>query len=140
MSYSIRTSGNWTCPWSSHGRSCSLRPILDLQRIAVRPAIAVVTIAIPLLQELLILALQVVLEDDAVDVRALVTQAFGFLEIGAVELRVVLQFAWLLDAVVERLPLARVRVHAAGFEQVAPFLGQRDDSVVAVEADGLHQP
>jgi hypothetical protein len=23
MSYSMRTSGNWTCPWSSHGSSCS---------------------------------------------------------------------------------------------------------------------
>jgi hypothetical protein len=55
------------------------RPVLDLQRIAVGPAIAVVTIAIPLLQELLIFALQVVLEDDAVDARSLVTEAFGFL-------------------------------------------------------------
>ena len=44
------------------------RPILDLQRIAVGSPIAVVTIAIALLQELLILAFQVVLEDDAVDV------------------------------------------------------------------------
>ena len=52
-------------------------PVLDLQRIAIRLAIAVVTITIALLQELLILAFQVVLEDDAVDVRPFVTQAFG---------------------------------------------------------------
>jgi hypothetical protein len=48
------------------------RPVLDLQRISVGPAIAVVTIAIALLQELLILAFQIILEDDAVDVRATV--------------------------------------------------------------------
>ena len=95
------------------------RPILDLQRIAVRPAIAVVTIAIALLQELLVLALQIVLEDDAVDVRSVVAQAFGFIGIGTIKLRVVLQFSGLLDAVVERLALARVRVDAAGIEQVA---------------------
>jgi hypothetical protein len=53
------------------------RPVLDLERIAVGPAIAVVTIAIPFLQELLILAFQVVLEDDAVDVRPGVTETFA---------------------------------------------------------------
>ncbi len=116
------------------------RPVLDLQRIAVRSAIAVVTIAIPFLQELLILAFQVVLEDDAVDVRPRVTETFGFLYVGAIKFRVMLQFAWLLDAVMERLALARVLVQAARFEQVASLLGQCDDSVVAVEADRLHQP
>jgi hypothetical protein len=85
-------------------------PVLDLQRIAVRPAIAVVTIAIPFLQELLILAFQVVLEDDAVDVRPSITETFRFLHIGAIKFRIMLQFAWLLDAVVERLALARVLV------------------------------
>ena len=49
------------------------RPVLNFKRIAIRPAIAVVTIAIPFLEELLILALQIVLEDDAVDARSLVT-------------------------------------------------------------------
>ena len=70
------------------------RSLLDLQRIAVRPTIAVATIAIALLQKLLIVGLQVVLEDDAVDVRALVTKAVGFLHVGPIELRVMLQLAW----------------------------------------------
>ena len=83
-------------------------PVLDLQRVAVRPAIAVVTIAIALLQEFLVLRLQVVLEDDAVDVCALVTEAFGFLHVGPIELRVMLQLAWLLDAVMEGLALAQL--------------------------------
>jgi hypothetical protein len=115
-------------------------PVLDLQRIAIGSAVAVVTIAIALLQELLILAFQVVLEDDAVDVRAFVTEAFGFLRVGAIEFRVVLQFARLRDASIESLAVARVILHTPRFEEIASLLGQRDDAVVAVEADRLHQP
>ena len=40
----------------------------------------------------------------------------------------------------ERLAVARVIVQTPRFEQVASLLGQRDDGVVAVEADGLDQP
>ena len=114
MSYSIRTSGNCTCPWSSHGRSCSRAQSRISQRVAIRPAVTVVAVAIPLLQELLILGLELVLQDDAVDVRALVAQPLGFLEIGAIDLGVVLQLPRLLDAVVERLAVRRVCVIAAG--------------------------
>ena len=92
------------------------RPLLDLQRIAVGSAIAVVTIAIALLQELLILAFQVVLEDDAVDIRAFVTEAFGLLPVGAIEFRVMLQFARLRYAGIEGLAIARVLVRAARFK------------------------
>ena len=81
-------------------------PVLDLQRIAIGSTVAIVTIAIALLQELLILAFQVVLEDDAVDVRAGVTEVFGFLGVGAIEFRVMLQFARLRDAGIEGLAVA----------------------------------
>jgi hypothetical protein len=114
-------------------------PVLNLQRIAIGSAIAVVTIAVALLQELLILAFQVVLEDDAVDVRAFVTEAFGFLRVGAIEFRVMLQFARLRDVGIESLAVAGVIVHTPRFQQIAPLFCQRDDSVVAVESDGLHQ-
>jgi hypothetical protein len=59
---------------------------------------AIVPISIACLQELLVIALQIVFEDDAVNVRALVTEVFGFLHGGAIEFRVMLQLAWLLDA------------------------------------------
>jgi hypothetical protein len=114
-------------------------PVLNLQRVAIGSAVAVVTIAIALLQELLILAFQVVLEDDAVDVRAFVTEAFGFLRVGAIEFRVMLQFARLRDVGIESLAVAGVIVHTPRFQQIAPLFCQRDDSVVAVESDGLHQ-
>ena len=116
------------------------RPVLDFERIAIGSAIAIVTIAITFLQELLILALQVVLEDDAVDVRSFVTEALGFLHVGAIEFRVMFQFARLRDAGIESLALARVIVHTPRFQQIAPLFCHRDDGVVAVEADRLHQP
>lgn len=92
------------------------------------------------MQELLILAFQVVLEDDAVDVRAFVTEAFGFLRVGAIEFRVMLQFARLRDAGIEGLAVARVIVQTSRFQQIPSLFGQGDDGVVAVEADRLNQP
>ena len=74
------------------------------------------------------------------DVRAFVTEAFGFLRVGAIEFRVMFQFARLRDAGIESLAVARVIVQAPRFHQIATFFSQRDDGVVAVEADRLHQP
>jgi hypothetical protein len=59
-------------------------------KLAIWSAITVVPVAIPLLQKLLILNLEFILQDDTVDVRAFVAQPLGFLEIGAIDLRVVL--------------------------------------------------
>jgi hypothetical protein len=53
-------------------------------------------------------------------------QPLGFLHVCAIKLRVVLQLAWLLNPVMERLALARVPVQTARFEQVASFLGRRE--------------
>jgi hypothetical protein len=88
----------------------------------------------------LVLAREVVLQEDPVDVGALVAQPLGFIDIGAVQLCIVFQFSRLLHAMMECLPLARGRIQATGFEQIASVLGQRDDRIVAVEANGLHQP
>ena len=48
------------------------RPVADLLLVAVRSAVAVGAVAVVLLQELLVLALQVLFEDDASDVEAAV--------------------------------------------------------------------
>jgi hypothetical protein len=79
-------------------------------------------------------------QDDAVDVCVHGVQAFGFFEVRAVDLGVVLQLSRLLDAVVERLSLGPVSVPSARFEQIATLLGQRNGSRVAVKADGLDEP
>jgi hypothetical protein len=92
-------------------------PGSDLFRLAIRPAVTVAPVAIPLLEKLLILGLEFVLQDDAVNVRAVVAQPLGFFEIGAIDLGVVLQLPGLLDALVKRLVVRRVGVTPAGFEQ-----------------------
>ena len=61
-----------------------------------------------------------------------VVQAFGFFEVRAIDLGVVLQLTRLLDAVVERLTVVRrlgSLVARPGFEQVPSFLGQHDRDV-----------
>ena len=59
-----------------------LCPGADLLEPAVGSAITVIAIAISFLQELLVLALEVVLQKDTVDVGALVAQPLGFIDIG----------------------------------------------------------
>ncbi len=66
-------------------------------------------------------------------------QPLGFLEVGPVDLGVVLQLARALDAVRERLTVWRILVAAVRFEQVTSFLRQRDDGGVAVDPDGLDE-
>ena len=85
-------------------------PAVDLVRRSIGPAVAVGSTAIALLQELLVIALELVVEDDAADHRALFAEALGLLQVRAVDLRVVGQLARLPKARVELLPdLADVR-------------------------------
>jgi hypothetical protein len=66
-------------------------------------------------------------------------QSLSFLEVYPVQLGVVFQLAWALHAVGERLTVWRILVAAVGFEQVTPFLRQRDHGGVAVDPVGLHE-
>src|SRR5690606_16677479 len=52
------------------------RPAMNLLMGAIRPAVAVRLAAIAFLQELLVLALQLVVEDDTADEYAVLSQAF----------------------------------------------------------------
>ena len=64
-------------------------PAFDLVAIAIGSSIAVRPAAVPLLEPLLILALELAVEDDAPNVRALVAEPFLFPQVGAIELNVV---------------------------------------------------
>jgi len=66
-------------------------PTMDLFRRSIGSPIALGLAAIALLQELLVLALQLVVEDDAADEGALFAQPISVLEVGAIHLRVVCQ-------------------------------------------------
>jgi hypothetical protein len=85
-------------------------PRSDLFKLAIWSPVTVAPVTIPLLEKLLILGLELVLQHDAVDVRALVAQPLGFLEIGTIDVRVVLQLPRPLDPVMEGLSIGRVCV------------------------------
>ena len=69
--------------------------------------------AVPLLQEALVLALELVVEDNAAEPIATLGQPVGSLQVGSVHLGVMLQFPWLAEPGVERLGgvLAGPEVH-----------------------------
>jgi hypothetical protein len=78
-------------------------PAMNLFRCAIGPAIAVRSTAIPLLKELLILALEFAVEDDTADARALAAQTLGRLQVRAIDVGVVRQLTRLAKTRVELL-------------------------------------
>ncbi|OFW26029.1 MAG: hypothetical protein A3H97_11395 [Acidobacteria bacterium RIFCSPLOWO2_02_FULL_65_29] len=129
------------------------RPVLDLQRVTVGPAVAVGTATISLLKELLVLALQLVVQDDAIDSRTALLEALGFALVRPVDLRVVLDLTWLLQLRVEPLSpvvlvpaTAALAVAAAGvlfpmrLQQILAAVRQDDDAMaVAGERNGANK-
>jgi hypothetical protein len=75
------------------GELVLVRPFLNLVLRPVGPAVAVRTIAIPLLEEALVITLQLVIEDDPIDARPLPLETFCTPEVGAVQVGVVRQLA-----------------------------------------------
>ena len=72
-------------------------PTMKLLRRSIGSAVAVRLAAIALLQELLVLALQLVIKDDTSDERAVFAQPFCVLEGRAIDLGVVHQLARTMD-------------------------------------------
>lgn len=71
------------------------RPVADLVLAAIRSSVAIGAVAVVVLQELLVLALQVLLEDDPADLKVsmLVAQAGVLLAVRRVEIRIVVDLA-----------------------------------------------
>jgi hypothetical protein len=99
------------------------RPAFDLAAIAIGSSIAVWSAAVPLLEPFLILALELVVEDDAPNLRALVAEPFLFSQVGAIELDVVRQLSRPAHAGAEALLPRIVAVAAVGFQEVVATLG-----------------
>ena len=119
------------------------RPPRDLLRLAIRPAVAVLLATIALVQEPLIVALQLVVENDAPNPTALAAEALLCALVGAIDLGVVRQLARLPEAGVEGLAgfvAALGTFVAIGFEEVPAALGQDDGSVVRAERTAANQP
>ena len=118
------------------------RPVTDLVLVAVRSAVAVGAVAVGLLQELLVLALQVLLEDDAPDleVAVLVSETGLFLAKRRVEVRVVVDLAGAADAGVERLRRLAVSLQRVRIEQVSPLRREGQSALVVAKVNGLDEP
>ena len=116
------------------------RPQSDLLGTPVGASITVGTVSIPLLKEALVLPLELVVEDDAPEAIAAFGEAVGSLEVGSVDLGVVLQFPRLPDTRVERLRGVLARPPAR-LQQLTSVLRQGDDTVsVSRQRYGLHEP
>jgi hypothetical protein len=115
------------------------RPLPNLIGCAIRVPAVVVVVFAALVQPPLVLALELVVENDALDLRAAVQEAPLGVFVGAIDLNVVLQLAPAYEARVEGLRVIAVAVTVA-LQPAAALLGQ-DYRVIAISrhADGLDQ-
>lgn len=98
--------------------------------------VAVLPPAIALVQEPLVVAFQLVVQNHAIHSAALLSKALLGARVGAIDLRVVRQLARLSEARVERLlglPGAVMSLMPIRLEQVSTSVGEDDRSVVGAE-------
>jgi hypothetical protein len=93
-------------------------PVADLVVGAVGSSVAVRSIAVAVLQELLVLTFEVLLEDDAADleIRMLVSETHFLLAERRVQIRIVVDLARATDAGVEPLLAPAVLLHGVRVE------------------------
>jgi Cytochrome C oxidase subunit II, transmembrane domain len=120
----------------SYGSSCwrAHRAISSGSRSG--PSVAILPAAIALVQEPLVVALQLVVQDHAIHSAPLLTEALLGAYVGPIDLRVVRQLARLSETGVERLagiPRALLGLVPIRFEQVSATIGEDDSAVVRAE-------
>jgi len=104
------------------------RPLLDLLLSPIRMSVVVVAIAIAFVQPLLVLALELVIQDNAFDVCTVFDEAVRNAEVRLVNLRVVFGLALAFEARVELLVAILVTV-PIGLWHVATSLRQHHGHV-----------
>jgi len=112
------------------------RPSRYFPWLPVRSSIAVLPAAITLVQKSLVVALQLVVQDDAVHSAALLADTLLSAQVCAIDLRVVIKFSRLSEARVERLAwlvTAAITLVPICLEQVPAAFGEYDGAVVGVE-------
>ena len=114
-----------------------VRPLVDLLTRTARPPIRIGSIAIGLLEELLILALQLIVEDHALDACPLPGQPIRAVQVGSIELRIVCEFAGFYASRGERLEGLMVGC-AVSLQDITATLGERDEGCRGVAASGRH--
>src|SRR5207244_4566702 len=93
--------------------------------------------AIVFLQPLLVLALEFLFKDNAMDISALFSEAFLLAQIGAIKLRVMRQLSRPAHALVERLLTHIVAIATMAFEKMMAALRQGYGALAAIER---HEP
>jgi hypothetical protein len=117
-----------------------VRPLANLIGRAVGMSVVVVVVLVAFVEPTLVFALQLVVEDDALDVRAALQETLLGLFVRAIDLEVVFEFPFASEARVERLRML-VLVIAVALEETAPVLGQAHRMVaVSGHARGFDQP
>src|SRR5204863_364003 len=85
-------------------------PIRESHQGAVWMSVVIVVVLVALVEPALVLALQLVVEDDALDVRGALQEARLGLFVGAIDLEVVFQFTLPSEARVERLMIVPIEI------------------------------
>ena len=121
------------------------RPRFDLAAVAVGPAVAVRSVAVALLEELLVLAFQFAFQDDTAYVRTSLAKPLLGSLVGAIEGCVVLQFTRVPDAAVESLAPAVAAAPVITFaamvlKNAATSLGQGDGSFTFGDRNVANEP
>jgi hypothetical protein len=112
------------------------RPSGNLFGLTVRPAVTVFLAAIALVEESLIVALQLVVEDDAPNPTAIAAETLFGAFVSAIDVGIVRQLPWLSEASPERLTRlvrAVVAIVSVGFEEISPTVRQHNGAVVRTE-------
>jgi hypothetical protein len=117
-----------------------VRPFPNLFSRSIRVPVVVIVVLVALVQPALIFALQLMIEHDAIDVRAPLQQARLGLFVRAIDLQVVLHFTLAHEVGVEGLVVLVIWILMA-FQEAPACPGQRHRLVsVPGHARGLDQP
>jgi hypothetical protein len=123
-----------------HRQVMDMGPTLDFLGVSIRTSIAVSTSPIRLLEEALIVALQLIIQEHAANARTVARQAIGGAKIGLIEARVVSQFAGLGDTCVKRLDRFATLRSAPFFEDSVTALRECDERCPRLPHHVRHRP
>jgi hypothetical protein len=104
-------------------------PVLDLPWFTIWPPVDMFAVAIPGVQPLLVLALELVIEQHPLDTSVPLRELRRFPLVGSIHLRVVLDFPWLDEAGVEGLTMPFAVGDLVRAQEVACAVSQADDLV-----------
>jgi len=116
------------------------RPDADLLVGPIWVSVVIVPVAVPLVKPLLVVALELVIEDDSIDACAALREALCGAFVRAMDLEVMFKLALPFEAIPERLP-ARLVAVTVTFEETAAFLRERHGMLArAGHPNGFDQP